>query len=147
MRNTVVDLVDVEKSYPGTRALDGVSAAFEAGTFAAVMGPSGYALERVAAGGTAMDPELVRQLFSRNRGLETLTPREREVLGLMAQGLSSAQVDAAVALNEDARLRSLRLGLLVLAGISILAVVPAARLPRYRPGEVPESVAAGTTTA
>jgi putative ABC transport system ATP-binding protein len=41
MRNTVVDLVDVVKSYPGTKALDRVSAAFEAATFAAVMGPSG----------------------------------------------------------------------------------------------------------
>ncbi|GAA5197296.1 ABC transporter ATP-binding protein [Rugosimonospora acidiphila] len=41
MRNTVVDLVDVVKSYPGVRALDGVSAGFAAGTFSAVMGPSG----------------------------------------------------------------------------------------------------------
>jgi putative ABC transport system ATP-binding protein len=44
MRNAVVDLVDVTKTYPGgtrVRALDGVSVAFGAGTFSAVMGPSG----------------------------------------------------------------------------------------------------------
>ncbi|GAA0435996.1 MFS transporter [Leifsonia naganoensis] len=49
-----------------------------------------------------------------------------------------AQVDAAVAVNEDARLSALKLGLLILAGISALAIVPAARLPKYRPGEIPE---------
>jgi ABC-type lipoprotein export system ATPase subunit len=44
MRNVVVDLVDVTKTYPGgtrVRALDGVTLAFAAGTFTAVMGPSG----------------------------------------------------------------------------------------------------------
>lgn len=54
-----------------------------------------------------------------------------------------AQVDAAVALNEDARLNALRIGLLVLAGLSALAIVPATRLPEYRPGDIPESVATG----
>ncbi|MDR5701776.1 MFS transporter [Agromyces aerolatus] len=54
-----------------------------------------------------------------------------------------AQVDAAVALNEEARLSALKLGLLILAGVSALAIVPASRLPRFRPGEVPESVATG----
>lgn len=53
------------------------------------------------------------------------------------------QVEAAVALNEEARLDTLRLGLLVLAGISATAIVPASRLPRYRPGEVPDPSPAG----
>lgn len=57
-----------------------------------------------------------------------------------------AQVDAAVALNEQARLGALRVGLLILAGLSALAVVPASRLPNYRPGEIPESVATGEAT-
>jgi DNA-binding NarL/FixJ family response regulator len=50
------------------------------------------ALERVAAGGTAIDPEVVGQLMGRRRErdpLEELSPREREVLGLMAEGLSN----------------------------------------------------------
>ena len=59
------------------------------------------AVDRVAAGGTAMDPEVVRQLFtrnSRNQGIDRLTPREREVLGLMAQGLSNSAICATLVL-------------------------------------------------
>ncbi|MCG5436861.1 response regulator [Micromonospora sp. NPDC007208] len=59
------------------------------------------AVTRVANGGTALDPEVVRQLFtrnSRNHGIDGLTAREREVLGLMAQGLSNAAICAALVL-------------------------------------------------
>jgi MFS family permease len=56
-----------------------------------------------------------------------------------------AQIDAAVFLNEEARLSALKLGLLILAGVSALAIVPASRLPNFRPGEIPESVATGAT--
>lgn len=62
---------------------------------------------------------------------------------LAATDATPAQVDAAVALNEDTRLSALKLGLLILAGVSALAIVPASRLPRYVPGEIPESVATG----
>jgi MFS family permease len=65
----------------------------------------------------------------------------REVLA--GTDADPAQVAAAVALNEEARLNTLRLGLLVLAGISATAIVPASRLPRYRPGEVPDPSPAG----
>jgi DNA-binding NarL/FixJ family response regulator len=50
------------------------------------------AVRRVAGGGTVIDPEVVGQLMGRRRErdpLEELTPREREVLGLMAEGLSN----------------------------------------------------------
>jgi DNA-binding NarL/FixJ family response regulator len=50
------------------------------------------AVRRVAAGGTAIDPEVVGQLMGRRRErdpLEELSPREREVLALMAEGLSN----------------------------------------------------------
>ena len=53
------------------------------------------ALRRVAAGGTALDPEVVGQLLVRRRRddpLRSLTPREREVLGLMAEGRSNAGI-------------------------------------------------------
>ena len=53
------------------------------------------ALVRVATGGTALDPEVVRQLLGANRnarGLTALTPREREVLELMAEGRSNAGI-------------------------------------------------------
>lgn len=56
---------------------------------------------------------------------------------------SPAQVDAAVALNEELRLRTLKLGLLLLAGVSALAIVPASRLPRYKPEEIPDPVPEG----
>lgn len=48
------------------------------------------------------------------------------------------QVDAAIALNEQARLRALRLGLLILAAVSAVTIVPASRLPRYKPEEIPD---------
>src|SRR3954463_8289079 len=53
------------------------------------------AVQRVADGGTVMDPEVVRQLFARNSrktGIGALTPRELEVLGLMAQGMSNSAI-------------------------------------------------------
>lgn len=50
---------------------------------------------------------------------------------------TDAQVGEAVRLNEEERLRALKLGLLVLAGVSALAILPASRLPRYRPHELP----------
>ncbi|MDJ0362790.1 response regulator transcription factor [Rhodococcus sp. H29-C3] len=55
------------------------------------------ALNRVADGGTAFDPEVVRALLSRTtrlNPLERLTPRERDVLELMAQGLTNARIAA-----------------------------------------------------
>jgi DNA-binding NarL/FixJ family response regulator len=63
------------------------------------------ALNRVAAGGTALDPEVVTQLFgvSRHRDhLANLTAREREVLALMAQGRSNAAIAAALRVTERA---------------------------------------------
>ena len=54
----------------------------------------GYLLkDRVAAGGSALDPEVVAQLLARSRHpLGELTPREREVLALMAEGRSNAAI-------------------------------------------------------
>jgi predicted MFS family arabinose efflux permease len=47
------------------------------------------------------------------------------------------QVQAAVRINTDARLRALKIGLLLMAGVALLSIIPARRLPNYRPGEIP----------
>jgi DNA-binding NarL/FixJ family response regulator len=62
------------------------------------------ALRRVAAGGTALDPEVVTELFARAHGrpLDALTPREREVLALMAQGHSNATIAELLVVTERA---------------------------------------------
>ncbi|WP_214318336.1 response regulator [Nonomuraea sediminis] len=61
------------------------------------------ALERVAAGGVAIDPEVIAQLFTRRQGpLDRLTPREREVLALMAEGLGNAVIAERLVITEGA---------------------------------------------
>jgi len=63
------------------------------------------ALARVAAGGTALDPEVVRQLLSASRhagGLAALTSRERDVLALMAEGRSNAGIAASLVISAGA---------------------------------------------
>ena len=60
-------------------------------------------IERIAAGGSVVDPELVRELVAarrRNDPLAELTPREHEVLGLMAEGRSNAGIARALWVTE-----------------------------------------------
>ncbi|MGW7689942.1 response regulator [Streptomyces asiaticus] len=61
------------------------------------------AVEQVAAGATVMDPEVVRQLLRRRQDpLRRLTPREREVLSLMAEGRSNAEIARDLYVTEAA---------------------------------------------
>jgi len=62
------------------------------------------ALRRVAGGGTALDPEVVAQLLVRRRSapLDRLTPREQEVLRLMAEGRSNAAIAQALVITDSA---------------------------------------------
>jgi DNA-binding NarL/FixJ family response regulator len=62
------------------------------------------ALERVTEGGTALDPEVVAQLLARARRhpQDELSPREREVLALMAEGLSNAGIAQRLVVTEGA---------------------------------------------
>ncbi|MFF2624967.1 LuxR C-terminal-related transcriptional regulator [Kitasatospora griseola] len=61
------------------------------------------ALHRVAAGGTALDPDVVRQLFATHGNpLSRLTEREREVLAMMAQGYGNSEIAARLVVTERA---------------------------------------------
>jgi DNA-binding NarL/FixJ family response regulator len=61
------------------------------------------AVRRVAAGGTVLDPEVVSQLMvKRIDPLERLTPREREVLALMAEGLGNVAIAEKLVISEGA---------------------------------------------
>jgi DNA-binding NarL/FixJ family response regulator len=63
------------------------------------------AVRRVAGGGTAMDPDVIAKLLARQSGrspLEQLTPRETEVLALMAEGRSNAAISARLFVSEGA---------------------------------------------
>lgn len=61
-------------------------------------------VRRVAAGGTVLDPEVVATIMARRREepLDRLTPREREVLALMAEGRSNAAIAARLVVTEKA---------------------------------------------
>ena len=63
------------------------------------------ALDRVAAGGTALDPEVVSQLLAASHqaaGIAALSPRERDVLTLMAEGRSNTGIAAMLVISEGA---------------------------------------------
>ena len=63
----------------------------------------GDAIDRIAAGGTVLDPEVVAQLIGRRHDpLAALTPREREVLQLMAEGRSNAAIGASMFIGVGA---------------------------------------------
>jgi DNA-binding NarL/FixJ family response regulator len=62
-------------------------------------------VRRVGEGGTALDPEVVAQLIARTRRrdpLDRLSPREREVLGLMAEGRSNTAIARELVVSDGA---------------------------------------------
>jgi DNA-binding NarL/FixJ family response regulator len=63
------------------------------------------AVERVGSGGAVLDPEVVAQILARSRRrdpIESLSPREREVLGLMAEGRSNSAIAKALVVSDGA---------------------------------------------
>ncbi len=86
------------------------------------------------AGSPKLTPELQSQVdldsinFVSNDRLQTM---------LAKTTASPAQVAEAVRVNTEARLRALKIGLLIMAGVAMLAIFPAGQLPNYIPGEIP----------
>ncbi|WP_232820248.1 MFS transporter [Brachybacterium sp. YJGR34] len=82
-----------------------------------------------------LPPELVAQV-----DLDQVNFISNDELDDVLSGTSATpeQIDAAVALNEEQRLRTLKIGFLILAGLSMIAALPASRLPAYTPEEIPD---------
>jgi DNA-binding NarL/FixJ family response regulator len=95
----------VEESYAGDLMADGAGGVgYLLKDRVGALDDLSDALGRVAAGGTVLDPEVVSQLFARRRRdpLATLTPRERDVLGLMAEGRTNAAIARKLVVTEGA---------------------------------------------
>lgn len=90
-------------------------------------------------GSLGQHPELKEQLQSQidlDNNI-TFVSNDRLLTALERTSISPAQVQEAVRINEEARLRALKIGLLIMAALSLLAIFPANRLPNYKPGEIP----------
>jgi MFS family permease len=98
-------------------------------------------LASIIATSAADHPELPADLVSQVNLDNANFITNDQLADVLAQTTATPdQVAAAVAINEDARLRALNVSLLVLAGISLLAVVPAGRMPGRMKGDLPEEL-------
>jgi MFS family permease len=79
-------------------------------------------------------PALIQQV---NLDNVTFVSNDRLKSVMAGTTATTEQVDEAVRINAEARLRALKLSFLFLAALSLLMIVPSRRLPRYVPGEVP----------
>ena len=69
----------------------------------------------------------------------TFISNDRLLTVMQATTASPEQVEEAVRINTEARLRALKIGLLIMACVALLAIGPASRLPDYKPGEIPDN--------
>ena len=95
-------------------------------------------LSAIALGGIAASPKLTPELQAQV-DLDNINFISNDRLQEILAGTTAnpAQVAEAVRVNTEARLRALKIGLLVMAGLAFLTIIPASRLPNYRPGELP----------
>lgn len=94
----------VEESYAGDLLATGGGVGYLLKDRVSALAELSQALERLVAGGTVLDPIVVSQLFAarRARPLDRLTPREREVLGLMAEGRTNPAIARALVVTPKA---------------------------------------------
>ncbi|WP_426533097.1 MFS transporter [Bradyrhizobium sp. McL0615] len=89
--------------------------------------------------GIAANPKLTPELQSQvDLDSINFVSNDRLQGALERTTASPAQVAEAVRVNTDARLRALRIGLLIMAGIAMLGIFPAGQLPNYIPGAMPD---------
>jgi MFS family permease len=87
----------------------------------------------------AQHPELKTELRSQidlDNNINFVS-NDRLQTALERTSIPPAKIKEAVRINEEARLRALKIGLLLMAALSLLAIFPAGRLPDYKPGEIP----------
>ncbi len=86
----------------------------------------------------ADNPEFPQEIQA-ELNLDNINFVNNDQLLVILEGTSAtpAQVEEAVRINTSARLRALKIGLLIMAGLSALTIIPAGRLPGYKPGEIP----------
>ena len=95
-------------------------------------------LSAVALGAVAASPKLTPELQAQV-DLDNINFISNDQLQQVLAGTSAtpAQVTEAVRVNSEARLRALKIGLLLMAGLAFVTILPASRLPNDRPGELP----------
>jgi MFS family permease len=97
-------------------------------------------LSAIVLGGVAASPKLTPELQAQvNLDSINFISNDRLQTVLSATSATPAQVAEAVRVNTDSRLRALKIGLLIMAGVAMLAIIPAGGLPNYIPGEIPVS--------
>jgi MFS family permease len=97
-------------------------------------------LSAIALGGIAASPKLTPELQAQV-DLDSINfiSNDRLQTALAGTTATPAQVAEAVRVNTESRLRALKIGLLIMAGIALLAIIPAGSLPNYAPGEMPNT--------
>lgn len=103
-------------------------------TGALVVGILSANMQRALVDHPTIPPGLISQVDLDN---VTFVSNDRLLDVMSRTSASPEQVDAALQINEDARLRALQLTFLLLTCLGLLALVPAGRLPGYKPDEVP----------
>lgn len=81
-----------------------------------------------------LTPDILAQLVLDNINFVT-DARLNEIMA--RTGASEAAVAEAVRINTASRIRAIKIGLLLMAGVAFLAIFPAGRLPDFKPGEIP----------
>lgn len=101
---------------------------------ALLVGLLSAAVLRAVADHPTLPPELQSQV-----NLDSVTFVSNDHLAEVIAGTTATaeQKEEALRINTEARLRALKIGLLIMAGLALLAIFPSSRLPAYRPGEIP----------